>query len=114
MAYQIEDLYSFEPFNGGQSVRFTCSAGVATTPVGLPGSGDSSNPGKRVRVRIVNEGVCSALVALVGQPGPTNGMTMLPGTSETFTVPYSTNGVTFSAMGISGQTTVCATAGQGS
>lgn len=113
MANQI-DIIDFEPTGAG-SLRITVSASVASTPVGIPGSGDAAALGsKTMRVRLVNESAVCALVALSGQPTASAGMTILPGTSELFTLPYTTNGITLSAMGVSGQATICATAGKGS
>lgn len=107
------DALAFRPFNGGQGVRFTVSA-VASTPVGVPGSGNASEPSSVVRVRIAISGAGNACVKLNGT-ADRNSMVMLAGTVEVFTVPFSPNGLTVSAIAETDSlnTTVSAVAGEG-
>lgn len=92
----LNDAYAFKPNGGGRGVRLNVTA-TASVPVGVPMTGDASDPALVVRVRLVNTGSENACVALQGT-ADRNCMVLVPGIPEMFTVPFSPQGVTISAI----------------
>lgn len=105
-----QDFSIFEPYGGGRGVRITCTVS-ATVPVGIPGS-NNDEPLRR-RCRVVNGGVVSAFISFLGT-ADLSCMEILPGTVETFTLPYSNEiGVTLSGITASNSTTISLVVGKG-
>lgn len=109
----LNDVQAFSPYNGGQGVRFTVS-GTASTPVGIPGTNNASDPATKVRVRVIVSGPYNACVRFNGT-ADRNSTTFVPGVPEIFTLPFSPNGVTVSAISenASVTTTIAVVAGDG-
>ena len=108
----FNDQNAFRPNLGGFGVRFNVSANVATALAGIPGTGEASQGAVIVRIRVKCGDTGAACIAFNGV-ATANHMELAAGAVEMFTLPFSPNGVTMSAFGLSAATTVQATAGQG-
>lgn len=108
----LHDALALRPHNGGRGVRFTVTD-TASTPVNVPFSSDTVHD-ETLRVRIVNTGSVNICVALQGT-ADRNCMVLIPSLPEVFTVPYSPNGVTISAIteSVSVTSAVSVVAGRG-
>lgn len=107
----LHDQHAFRPLTDGDGIAITATT-TASTPLGIPGSSGAGEANNIVRVRVANTGTSNACIRF-GQLANLNCMEILSGTVEMFTVPYSPNGLSLSAICRSGQTTIQATAGVG-
>lgn len=106
----LVDPFSFEPFEGGNGKRLACSS--VSARVAIPGT-QATN---RARILVTNGGSVSAFIRM-GQSNVVatlDCMEVLPGTTQTFTVPQvSPSGLYVAGITESGTTNLSIIAGNG-
>ena len=107
----LRDAAAFKPLTDGDGLAITVTT-TASAPAGIPGTAGAGEANNIVRLRIANTGSSNACIRF-GVTANLNCIEILSGTVEMFTVPYSPNGVSLSAICRSGTTVIQATAGVG-